>query len=44
MFGDDSTFTMVRRVSKMVRLPRSASRYDPKFMVKTMKDVGSVMV
>ena len=44
MFSDDSTFAMVRGVSKMVRRPRSASRYDPKFTVKTMKDPGSVMV
>ena len=44
MFSDDSTFTMVRGVSKMVRRPRSASPYNPKFTVKTMKVPGSVMV
>ena len=35
---------MVRGVPKMVRRPSSASRYGPKFTVKTMKDPGSVMV
>ena len=44
MFSDDCTFTMVRGISKMMRRPRSASRYDPKFTVKTIKDPGSVMV
>ena len=44
MFSDESTFPMVRGVPKMVRRPSSASRYDPKFTVKTMKDPGSVMV
>ena len=28
----------------MVRRPGSASRYDPKLTVKTMKDPGTVMV
>ena len=28
----------------MVRHPSSASRYDPKLTVKTMKDPGSVIV
>ena len=35
---------MVRGVPKMVRRQSNASRYDPKYTVKTMKDPGSVMV
>ena len=44
MFSDDNTFTMVRGVSKVVHRPRSASRYDLKFTVETMKHPGSEMV
>ena len=44
IFCDESTFTLVRRVLKMVRHPSSASQYDPKFTVKTTKHSGSVMV
>ena len=44
MFSDKSTFTMVKGVPEMRRHQSSASRYDPKFTVKTMKDPGSVMV
>ena len=44
MFNDESTLTMVRGVPKMVRRPSSASRYDQKLTVKTMKGPGSVMV
>ena len=44
MFSDESTFTLVRGVPKMVRLPSNASRYDPKFTVETMKHPGCVMV
>ena len=44
MFSDEKTFTIIRGVPKMVRRPSSASRYDPKCRVKTMKDPGSVMV
>ena len=44
MFSDKSTFTMVKGVPKVVRRPSSASQYDPKFTIKTMKDLGSVMV
>ena len=44
MFGVERTFTIVRGVSKMVRRPSSASRYNPKFTVKTVKDPGNVMV
>ena len=44
MFSDESTFTLVWGVPKMVRRPSSASQYDPKFMVKTMKHPVGVMV
>ena len=44
MFSDESTFTLVRGVSKMVHRPSSASRYDPKLTVKTMKDPDCVIV
>ena len=44
MFSDESTFTLVRGIPKMVRHPNCASRYDPKFAVKTMKHPDSVMV
>ena len=44
MFSDESTFTLVKRVSKMVHRPSSASRYDPKFTVKAMKHPGRVMM
>ncbi|XP_076811815.1 uncharacterized protein LOC143458825 [Clavelina lepadiformis] len=44
MFSDESTFRLVRGVPKMVRRPSTASRYDPKYTVKTMKHPGSVMV
>ena len=43
IFSDESTFTLVRGVPKMVRGPSSASRYHPKFTVKTMKHAGSIM-
>ena len=44
MFSDESTFRLVRGVPKMVRRPSTASRYDPKYTVKTMTHPGSVMV
>jgi len=44
MFSDESTFKLVRGVPNMVRRPSTASRYDPKFKVKTVKHPGSVMV
>jgi len=34
----------VRGVPNMVRRPSTASRYDPKFTVKTVKHPGSVMM
>ena len=43
MFSDESTFTQVRGVPKMVHRPTSASRYDPKFTVKTAKHSDSVV-
>ena len=44
MFSDESIFTLVRGVPKMVRRPSSASRYEPKLMIKILKDPGSVIV
>ena len=44
MFGDENTFTLVKGVPKMVHCLSSALWYDPKFMVKTKKHPGSVMV
>ena len=44
MFSDKRIFAIVRGVPKVVRRPSSASRYDPKFTVKTLKDPDSVMV
>ena len=44
MLSDESTFTLMRRVPKMVRHPSNASQYDSKFTVKTMKHPISVMV
>ena len=44
MFSDESTFTLVKEVPYMIRRPSSASRYDPKFMVKTMKRPGSAIM
>ena len=44
MFSDECTFRLVRGVPKMVRRPSTASRFDPKFTVKTVKHPASVMV
>ena len=44
MLGDESIFTLARGVSKIGRRPSTASRYDPKFMVKSVKHPESVMV
>ena len=44
MFSDERTFTIVRGAPNMVRCPSSASRCDPKFTVKTMKDTDNVLV
>ena len=44
MFSDESSFTLVRGVPKMVPRPSSASRYNPKLTIKTMKDPGSIIV
>ena len=44
VFSDESTFSMVWGVPKMVLHPSSASRYDPKFTVIIMQDPGNVMV
>jgi len=42
MFSDESTFKLVRGVPNMVRRLSTASWYDPKFTVKTVKHPGSV--
>ena len=44
MFSDESTFRLIRGTSKLVRRPSGASRYDPKYTVKTGKHPDSVMV
>ena len=44
MFNDESTFTLVRGVPKMVRRLSSESWYDSKFAIEIMKYFGSVMV
>ncbi|KAK4323716.1 hypothetical protein Pmani_005597 [Petrolisthes manimaculis] len=44
MFSDESTFRLVRMASKTVRRPSGVSRYDPKYIVKTVKHPDSVMV
>ena len=42
--SNESTFAIVRGVPKMMRRPSSVPLYNPKFTVKTMKELGSVMV
>ena len=44
MFSDESTFRLVRGFPKMVRRPNTASRFDPKFTIKTVKHPASVTV
>ena len=44
MFCDESTFKLVRGGSKTVRRPSTASRYDTRFTVKTVKHPAIVMV
>lgn len=44
MFSDESTFMLVRVSSKIVRRLRDVSRFDPRYMVKTMKHPDSVIV
>ena len=44
MFSDESTFRLVRGVPNMVHRQRTASRFDPKFTVKTVKHPASVMM
>ncbi|XP_072401695.1 uncharacterized protein [Diabrotica undecimpunctata] len=43
MFSDESTFRLIKGSSKFVRRPNTASRYDSKFTVKTVKYPKSVM-
>ena len=44
MFSDESTFTLVRGVLKMVRRVVNQSQCDPKLTIKAMRDPGSVIV
>ena len=44
IFSDENTFRLVIGASKFVRRPKTASQYDPKFTVKTVKHPDSVMV
>ena len=44
MFSDESTFRLVRGTSNLVRRSSGASRYDPKYTVKTVKHLDSVMM
>uniref|UniRef100_A0A0P4WG26 Uncharacterized protein n=1 Tax=Scylla olivacea TaxID=85551 RepID=A0A0P4WG26_SCYOL len=44
MFSDESTFKLVRGVSKTVRCPIGSSRFDPKYTVKAVKHPESVKV
>ena len=44
MFCDESSFRLVRGVPKMVRRSSTASRFELKFTVKTVKHPASVMV
>ena len=44
MFSDESIFTLVRIVPKMVHRPSSISRYDPKLTAKITKHPVSVMM
>lgn len=44
MFSDESTFRLIRGASNVVCRPKSVSRYHPKYTVKTVKLLDSVMV
>ena len=41
---DESTFRLVRGVPKMVWCPTTESRYDSKFIFKTVKHIARVIV
>ena len=44
MFSDESTFWLVRGRYKLVRRPSGVSRYDSRYIIKTVKHPKSVMV
>lgn len=44
IFNDESTFRLAKGSSKTIRRPSDASRYDPQYMVKTVKHSNSVLV
>ena len=44
MFSDESTFRLVQRGYKLVRRPSGVSRYDFRYIIKTVKHLKSVMV
>ena len=44
MFCDESTSRLVLRGYKLVRRPSGVSRYDPGYIIKTVKHPESVMV
>ena len=44
MFSDESTFRLVRGRYKLVRRPSGVSRYDSRYIIKTVKHPKSVMV
>ena len=44
MFSDESTFRLVREQYKLVRRPSGVSRYDSRYIIKTVKHPKSVMV
>ena len=44
MWSDESTFWLVGGASKVLRRPINVNRYNPHFVVRTVKHPGSVMV
>ena len=44
MFNDESIFRLVRGRYKLVRRPSGVSRYDSRYIIKTVKHPKSVMV
>ena len=44
LFSDESTFRLVRGRYKLVRRPSGVSRYDSRYIIKTVKHPQSVMV
>ena len=44
MFRNESTYRLVLRGYKLVRRPSGVSRYDSRYIIKTVKHPKSVMV